>query len=75
MNLHQDTPSAPSTRNGKLAYTISEFCAAAGLGKTSVYELIKDGQLQSVKAAGRRLILSSDAEAFLQRCRDAATSP
>ena len=56
----------------KLAYTISEFCAATGIGRTSIYEEIASGRLKAVKAAGRRLILHRDGEAWLQSCRDAA---
>jgi excisionase family DNA binding protein len=56
----------------KLAYTVPEFCEATGIGKTSLYELINEGKLKAIKAAGRRLILKSDAQAFLASCRDAA---
>lgn len=49
----------------KLAYTIPEFCSAVGVGRTSVYVEIAQGRLRSVKAAGRRLILKSDAIAWL----------
>ena len=55
----------------KLAYTVPEFCAAIGIGKTSLYELINEGKLKAIEAAGRRLILKSDAQAFLASCRDA----
>lgn len=58
--------------SGKLAYTIPEFCAATGVGRTSVYEEIAAGRLKSIKAAGRRLILRHDGEAWLQACRAAA---
>jgi excisionase family DNA binding protein len=54
----------------KLAFTITEACAAIGIGKTSIYELISEGKLKAIKAAGRRLILRSDLEAYLQSCRD-----
>jgi excisionase family DNA binding protein len=54
----------------KLAFTIAEACAAIGIGKTSLYELINEGKLKAIKAAGRRLILRSDLEAYLLSCRD-----
>jgi excisionase family DNA binding protein len=54
----------------KLAFTIAEACAAVGIGKTTIYELINEGKLKAIKAAGRRLILRSDLEAYLQSCRD-----
>ena len=34
--------------NRKRAYRIDEFCAADGLGRTKVYELIKSGKLRTV---------------------------
>ena len=73
-----DTPRtfSPVANSGlppaKLAYTIPEFCAATGVGRTSVYEEIAAGRLKAIKAAGRRLILHQDGEAWLQSCRDAA---
>jgi excisionase family DNA binding protein len=53
----------------KLAYTVPEFCAATGIGRTSTYKLIDERRLKAIKAAGRRLILKSDAQAFLASCR------
>ena len=56
----------------KLSYTIAEACSATGLGRTSVYALIASGKLSAVKAAGRRLILRADLDAFLESCRGEA---
>lgn len=50
----------------KLAYTIPEFCAAVGVGRTSAYLEIAEGRLRSIRAAGRRLILKRDALAWLE---------
>ncbi len=55
--------------HGKLAYRIDEAALASGIGRTSLYELIGSGQLKAFKAAGRRLIMRSDLEAFLASCR------
>ena len=55
----------------KLAYTISEFCAVTGIGRSSAYEEIAAGRLRAIKAAGRRLILKQDAEEWLYANRDA----
>jgi excisionase family DNA binding protein len=54
----------------KLAYRIDEAAHASGIGRTSLYELIGSGQLKAFKAAGRRLIMRSDLEAFLASCRE-----
>ena len=56
----------------KLAFQINEAVRVTGLSRTTLYELIKTGQLKTIKAAGRRLVLKADLEAFLASCRDAA---
>lgn len=58
--------------NYKLAYRIDEAVRASGLGRTTLYAEIKAGRLKAVKAAGRRLIMREDLEAYLKRCADAA---
>lgn len=37
--------------------TVQEMCRRSGLGKTSIFKLIKTGQLRSVMICGRRLVL------------------
>jgi excisionase family DNA binding protein len=49
----------------KRAYRIDEFCAAFGLGRTKVYELIKSGRLRTVLIDGRRLVPTEAGEALL----------
>ena len=49
----------------KRAYRIDEFCAAYGLGRTKVYELIKSGKLRTVLVDGRRLVPRDAGEALL----------
>lgn len=51
----------------KLAYTVDEFMKVMGLSRTSIYELIKSGELKSVKVAGRRLIPRQSAVRLLQQ--------
>jgi excisionase family DNA binding protein len=51
----------------KLAYRIDEAAVAFGLSRSKIYELIGSGELRSIKAGGRRLILRDDAIAFLNR--------
>ena len=71
MPSNNTLPSHAIGSSHKLAYTVAEACAATGLGRTSVYEQINAGHLKSIKAAGRRLILRSDLEAFLASFRHA----
>jgi excisionase family DNA binding protein len=49
----------------KLALRINEVCVATGICRTSVYELINEGKLRSVKVAGRRLVLRESLEQLL----------
>jgi excisionase family DNA binding protein len=48
------------------ALSIDQFCRRYNLGKTFVYELIKDRKLRAVKCAQRTLILRVDAETRAQ---------
>jgi excisionase family DNA binding protein len=53
----------------KLGYTVNEAVIASGLGRTTLYELIREGKLRAVKAAGRRIILHRDLEDYFESCR------
>jgi predicted DNA-binding transcriptional regulator AlpA len=48
----------------KRAFRVNAFCAAYGLGRTKVYDLIKREKLRTVLVDGRRLIHFDDAEAL-----------
>lgn len=50
----------------RLAYSVADAIAATGLGKTTIYALLADGRLPSVKIGNRRLIRSADLEALLR---------
>jgi excisionase family DNA binding protein len=56
----------PQSPAEKLAYTVPEFVRAFGISRTSVYELMKNGELPTVKVAGRRLIPRQSALRLLQ---------
>lgn len=49
----------------RLAYRINEACASIGVGRSSLYNMIRDGRVKSVKIAGRTLILRSEIERLL----------
>jgi excisionase family DNA binding protein len=51
----------------KLAYTIPEAVVASGLGRTTIYELIKRGEIPLLKVGSRSLIRCQDLAAFLDR--------
>jgi excisionase family DNA binding protein len=61
----------------KRFYTIKEYCAAFGCGRTKVYSEIAAGSLESVKDGARTLITAESAErraASLPRFKSAAAS-
>jgi predicted DNA-binding transcriptional regulator AlpA len=48
------------------AYSLQEFQAMYGLGRTSVYNLIAEGTLPTVKAGRRRLVTVEGERQFLR---------
>jgi len=63
---NQPTDAAEPLLEGALAFSIDGFCRACSLGRSFVYEAVRDGKLRTVKHGKRRIILRSDAEAFLR---------
>lgn len=50
----------------KRAFRIDEAVASYGIGRTKLYELMKEGKLRTVKVGGRRLIPAESLEALLK---------
>lgn len=48
-----------------VAYRMNEAVRAIGLSKSTLYKLMREGELRSVKAHGCRFILREDLEALL----------
>jgi excisionase family DNA binding protein len=53
----------------KIAHTINEASAACGISRTTIYGLIKAGELTPVKIGARTLIAHADLEALIERKR------
>ena len=51
----------------KIGYSIQETVERSGLGRTTVYELLKSGDLVSVKVGRRRLIPASALAEYFER--------
>lgn len=49
----------------KAAYTINELIEVGPLGRTSIYEAIRSGQLTARKFGKRTVVLAADFETFL----------
>lgn len=54
-----------SRATDRLSYSIGEVAELTGLGRTTLYQLIGQGELPSCKVGRRRLIRAADLEAFL----------
>ncbi len=62
---------APLTPMQRLGWPVKDWAAAAGIGRSTIYELISEGSIKSVKFRSKRLIITSPAE-WLQSLRGAA---
>lgn len=51
---------------GNLTYSVEQLQKIIGVGRTTVYQLLKSGRLPAKKLNGRTLVLKSDLEKFLQ---------
>lgn len=56
----------------RLAYPIDDFAEALGIGRSKVYEEIRDGRLRAKKLGNRTLITAIDAHAYLDALPDMA---
>ena len=48
-----------------LAYTVPDACRAAGLGRTTLYELIAAGRVRAMKAGSRTLVEAESLRRYL----------
>jgi len=50
-----------------LAYSVEEAAVALGIGRTSVFYLLRDGLLKPIKIGRRTLIPLTEIQAFIRR--------
>lgn len=67
MMNHTALAPAPS----QLSYNIKQAVAVLGIGRTSIYALIQEGELKPVKIRMRTLLLHNDLVKLLARSRPA----
>jgi excisionase family DNA binding protein len=56
VNIEDRSGGVPLPPDTVLAYRIKDAARVAGLSRSSLYSLIGEGKLRSVRVAGRRLI-------------------
>ena len=55
-----------------LAYPVKDACAAAGIGRTKLYELINNGTLRTVLVGRKRLVNADSLRALVEGVDHAA---
>jgi excisionase family DNA binding protein len=50
----------------RLAFRVDEFCAVTRISRSTLYKLMREGKIRTVRVAGRRLIPAEAARALLQ---------
>lgn len=68
-------PSAVSNTAERLAYTIPEATAASGIGRTTLYQLIGDGDLVAIKIGNRTLITAESLRKLIEAAPRAEIRP
>ncbi len=51
----------------KVTASVAETCEALGIGKTRCFELIKSGELETIKLGQRRLVKVSSIHRLVER--------
>ncbi|MEW6257786.1 MAG: excisionase family DNA-binding protein [Pseudomonadota bacterium] len=47
--------------------SVEQAASYIGLGRTSVFNLIRDGELQTIKVGQRRLVVRASADRFIEK--------
>ncbi len=55
-------------------YTVTQFCDAHHIGRTHLYELLKQGRAPRIMKVGRRTLISREAAAEWRRAMEAITA-
>ena len=52
--------------DGPIAFSVAEACSAARIGRTSLYQAIRAGELRAVKRGRRSIVLAEDLRHYLE---------
>ena len=63
MGMHSS--SELSVSDNPIAYTIPNAANVAGLGRTTIYELIGAGKIEARKAGGRTLVMAASLRDYI----------
>ena len=69
---HPQPQPEPVRTIAPVSYCVEDAAKALGIGRTFVFQLIKEGRLKAVKVGRRTLIPVREVEAFLARLGGAA---
>ncbi len=72
MDMHIDQEMRTAAALPPIALGVEAASRAVGISRSGLYSLIATGELKSIKAGGRRLILIDDLRAFLEAQREVA---
>lgn len=61
-----------AANDNKLAYSPAEAAEALGVGRSTIFDLMKEGRLRRVKIGAKTVIPRSSLEALLAETPDAA---
>jgi excisionase family DNA binding protein len=56
----------------KIGYSVDETVEASGLGRSTIYELIRSGELDSIKVGRRRIVPADALREFIDTKRTAS---
>ncbi len=66
-------PTDPFSHNLPVLLSIPEVCKAIGLGRATVFKLIRDGKLSAVKIQSRTVVRIEELRAFIENLPVART--
>ena len=56
----------------RLAYPVRDFCNAVGIGHSKFYDLVKAGELHTIKLGSKTLVTADEAARFIRSLEDRA---